>query len=82
MKKIFSSNGLRWMGVTILLLAYILVSQGVVDGQQIFYNAMNCFGSILMIVSSLLMKPKDFAVVAFNTVWVLIGVATIVSTLF
>lgn len=77
MRKVFSSTGLRWTGVTVLLAAYVLVSQEIVVGGGLIYNAMNCLGSTMMIASSLLMRPKDWAVVIFNTVWVVIGLLTI-----
>ena len=81
MTKLFSHSAIRWTGVTILLLAYILVSQGFIDGQGIIFNGLNCFGSLIMIANSLSMKPKDWAVAVFNMVWVLIAVVTMVRLL-
>lgn len=70
-------TGVRWAGVTILLLAYILVSQGFVDGKGLVFNATNCLGSILMIINSLSIRPRDWAVTVFNMVWVGISLFTI-----
>lgn len=78
MKKIFSSSGLRWMAVTILLASYVLVSQEIVPGGGVIFNGLSFLGSVLMITSSLMMKPKDWAVVVFNIVWATIGIVTIV----
>ncbi len=82
MKQILASTTVRWIAVAILLIAYVLVSQGLVPGQGIVFNGMNCLGSVLMIINSLSMKQKDWAVAVFNMVWVLIAVVTIAGTLF
>lgn len=79
MIKVFSNSGVRWTAVSILLLAYLLVSQGILEGQGIIFNSMNCFGSLLMIVNSLSIKPKDWAVAVFNMVWVAIAIVTIIK---
>jgi hypothetical protein len=82
MKHVFSSSGLRWIGVSILLVAYILVSRGVSSGVGLVYNGLTLLGSGFMIVSSVMMKPKDWAVVIFNLFWVTLSLWTIASILF
>jgi hypothetical protein len=82
MKKISSSNVLRWIGVSVLLLSYVLVSQGIVSGEGVIYNGLSFGGSAMMITSSLLMKPKDWAVIAFNCVWATLAIVTIVTYIF
>jgi hypothetical protein len=44
MKKISSSNVLRWIGVSVLLLSYVLVSQGIVSGEGVIYNGLSFGG--------------------------------------
>lgn len=76
-KRIFtwmvSSSGLRWIAVSFLLLAFVLVSFSVVPGDGVWYQLINITGSSLMIASCLMMKPKDWAVAIFNTIWILVG---------
>jgi hypothetical protein len=68
-----SSVGLRWLAVSVLLLAFILVSWGYIPGNGIWYQVINMAGSSLMIASCLIMKPKDWAVATFNMVWILVA---------
>lgn len=81
MEKILARSGFRWAAVTILFGAYILVSQGYISGQGIWFNGLNSLGSILLIVNSLAMKPRDYAVAVFNMVWLVIAIATVTSQL-
>ena len=81
MKKLFSSSTLLWVGISILLAAYILVSRGVATGVGLAYNGLTLLGSGFMIVSSLMMKPKDWAVVIFNLFWVTLALWTILGNL-
>jgi len=70
---IVSSQGLRWFAVSLLLLAYMLVAWGFVPGNGILNQILNISGSALMIASSLMMRPKDWAVAVFNIVWILVA---------
>jgi len=73
----FSHPAFRWLAVTILLVDYILVSQGLIDGKGVLFNALNGLGSIFLIVNSLSLRPKDWAVAVFNMVWLAIAIVTI-----
>ena len=82
-KKVFrwilSSTGLRWVAVSVLLLAFILVSWAIVPGNGVWYQIINMTGSALMIASCLKMKPsKDWAVASFNMVWILVALVALV----
>ena len=68
-----SANGLRWFAVSLLLLAFILVSWNITPGNSVWYQLINMTGSMLMIASCLKMKPKDWAVTTFNSVWILVA---------
>jgi hypothetical protein len=81
MKKFFSHTGVRWGAVIILLLAYLLVSQGLISGVGLVFNGLNCLGSMIMIANSLSLPKKDWPVAVFNVVWVLIAVVTMVGAL-
>lgn len=82
MKRLYSSTTLRWIGIAILLLAYVLVSRGVTMGIGLVYNGLTLLGSGFMIASSLMMKPKDWAVIIFNLFWVTLALWTILGYLF
>jgi len=71
------SQGLRWIAVSLLLLAYVLVSWNFIQGDGVLYQMINMIGSALMIVSCLMMKPKDWAVAVFNAVWILVALLTL-----
>jgi hypothetical protein len=71
---VISANGLRWIAVSVLLLAFILVSWSYIPGDGVWYQIINITGSALMIASCLKMKPKDWAVTTFNAVWILVAI--------
>ncbi|EKD52913.1 MAG: hypothetical protein ACD_61C00197G0004 [uncultured bacterium] len=81
MKKFLSHTGVRWAAVIILLLAYILVSQGLISGVGLVFNGLNCLGSLIMIANSLSLPKKDWPVAVFNVVWVLIALVTMAGAL-
>lgn len=77
----FAWSGFRWIAISILLVAYFLVSQQYVSGNSFAFNAINGFGSILLIVNSLSLKPKDWPVAVFNLIWTAISLAAIAKLL-
>lgn len=84
-KKLFnwavSANGLRWIAVSLLLLAFILVSWNFIQGNTVWYQVINAAGSTLMIASCLKLKPKDWAVATFNAVWILVALIALAHIL-
>lgn len=68
-----SATGLRWIAVSLLLLAFILVSWNFIQGNGVWYQLINVAGSTLMIASCMKMKPRDWAVATFNFVWILVA---------
>ena len=81
MRLILAHSGFRWAAVVILLAAYILVSQGYINGQGLVFNTMNSIGSVLLIANSLSMRPRDWAVAVFNMVWLAIAFVTIIAVI-
>lgn len=78
-RNFFSWPGFRWGAVILLLLAYGLVSQGYADGKGLVFNTINSAGSILLILNSLSLRPKDWAVGVFNMVWLGISLFAIIK---
>ena len=68
--------------MVLLLLAYVLASQGVVSAQGLIFNGVNCLGSLLMIVNSLAKEQQDWQVAVFNMVWVAIGLVTMMRVIY
>jgi len=77
MKIKLSWSGFRWFGVVIILASYFLVSQGYLGGKSVLFNAMNGIGSMFLIVNSWSLKPRDWAIIVFNVVWLTIAVVSI-----
>lgn len=79
--KLMAHPGIRWAAVSLLLVAYVLVSHGIVAGQGVIYNGINAIGSILLIANSLSAMPKDWAIAIFNMVWLGIAIVTVIAFL-
>jgi len=79
---LFAWSGFRWLAVTVLLVAYILVSNGYLDGKSVLFNVLNSTGSLLLVVNSLSIKPKDWAVAVFNLIWLGISIFAIFKSIF
>ena len=65
--------GFRWSAVITILIAYLLVSQGFVDGEGLLYNLLNGAGSFLLMVNSLTLTKRDWPVAVFNAAWLIIA---------
>lgn len=82
MKKFLGHGNVRWAAVVLLLLAYVLASQGLVSAEGVVFNGINCLGSLLMIANSLAKEQRDWQVAIFNMVWVAIGIVTMMRVFF
>jgi hypothetical protein len=61
-----------WLGATILLVAYGLVSYGSVSGRSIAYQALNALGGLLLAVNS--GWHRAWPSVLVNVIWTAIAV--------
>ncbi len=66
-----------WVGTVVLLVAYALVSRGVLAGHGARYQALNVAGSLLLGVNSLV--HGAWPSVGINGVWLVIGIATLTA---
>lgn len=64
-----------WAGALLILLAYLLLSTGRVEGQSRLYQAMNVVGAAGFIINGWAHHAIPSAVL--NVVWMGIGVATL-----
>lgn len=62
-----------WVGVVSLLVAYALVSARKLEGDAVWYQLMNAFGSVLLIINSLYYRA--YPSVGVNIAWV--GIALV-----
>lgn len=66
---------LGWMGSSLYLLAYALVSLRKVEGDSLLYQGMNIFAGVLLVIYTLSLGA--YATTGLNAVWVLIGFFTL-----
>ena len=70
---------LGWLGAGLLLLAYALVSRGVVAARSLRYQAMNVLGALLLALNSAV--NGAWPSVGLNTVWLVVGVVAVTGAL-
>ena len=60
-----------WVGAATLLIAYLLVSKGKVSAKTIFYQNLNIFGSLCLVINTY--YYGTISLVFLNAMWALIG---------
>ena len=68
-------EGAGWVGAVILLVAYVLVSSGSVNGRSVLYQALNAIASVLLGVNSAWHRAWPSALV--NVIWVGIAITAL-----
>jgi len=66
-----------WIGVLLILLAYGLLSFGVIDSGDFWYHVLNLVGALGIMVDAL--AVKNYQPVVLNIVWALIALYSIVK---
>lgn len=66
-----------WLGVFLILLAYILVSLGVIDAKAILYQLLNLIGSVGVVCISWLKRDKQPMVL--NIIWASIALFALIT---
>jgi hypothetical protein len=69
-------EGIGWLAALLILVAYLLLSLGKVDGRSRLYQCMNIAGAIGMIINSGWNGAIPSAVL--NAIWALIGLYALV----
>jgi hypothetical protein len=67
----FAVEAAGWIGAALILLAYLLLSMGKVDGQSPLYQGMNIVGAAGFIINGWWHGALPSAVL--NVIWMLIG---------
>jgi len=70
---------LGWLGVLLILFAFILTTFSIIDPKNIAYGFLNFFGALGIIVSSY--AKKDFQPVILNVVWLVVAAIGIARSL-
>lgn len=70
---------MRWLGIVLLLAAYILVSRGHITPQGDWFQGLNICGSLFLMATSLMLPKKDWPIALFNLFWVGIGVYNLLA---
>lgn len=73
-------NTFGWIGVALILLAFILTTFHIIDPSNIWYGVLNAIGALGIIVSSSM--KKDFQPVVLNVVWLVVAVVGIIIAIF
>jgi hypothetical protein len=74
-----SKEIIGWVGVLLILLAYILTTFGAIKSQELLYGFLNFFGAIGIITSSY--GKRDFQPMLLNVVWLIVAGAGIIRSL-
>jgi len=77
--KSLTINLFGWLGVAGVLLAYILLSFGIIGSRDLVYQLLNGVGAILLIIESA--WRKDYPFTFLNVVWSLVALVTIIQLL-
>ncbi|MFH1252961.1 MAG: hypothetical protein V1664_01360 [Candidatus Uhrbacteria bacterium] len=72
-------NTLGWIGVAGVLIAYALLSWGIVGAHDLVYQILNGVGAILLIIESA--WRKDYPFTFLNAVWAIIALVVIIQVL-
>ena len=66
-----------WLGMTLILIAYWLISSKRLEAKSIFYQMLNFLGAVGIVINGF--YHKAFPSLALNTVWALIALWAIIS---
>lgn len=69
---VIAVNVVGWIGMALLIGAYVLVTVGRITGPSLTFQLMNLFGGGLLMVNSAYYSAWPSA--ALNAVWIVIGV--------
>jgi lipid-A-disaccharide synthase-like uncharacterized protein len=73
------SQLIGYVGATLFVLSYFLLSYGKLHAGQPVYHLFNIFGALFLIINAL--NIKDMPTLFVNGVWLVIGVVTLMRIL-
>lgn len=69
-------EGIGWIGVLCIVIAYITVTLEVIEPSSFTYGLLNIFGSLGILLSSY--AKRDFQPILLNTIWIVVAIIGIV----
>lgn len=76
-KKLIEALG--WYGVAAILIAYTLLSFGILTSSDLLYQVFNLTGAICIIIDAL--AAKNYQPAVLNSIWFIVALIAIVKTL-
>jgi hypothetical protein len=73
------SEYVGWCGVTLILIAYMGVTFGVLKPETLLYGCINLVGALGIIISSY--TKRDFQPVVLNIIWLIVAVIGIIKSI-
>lgn len=77
MKKNLPNEIIDWSGVILILVAYGLMSFGVLSSNSLIYQGINVVGALAIAITSI--KKKDYEPGILNIIWTIIALIAIVN---
>lgn len=68
-----------WIGVSLVLFAYLLITLGTITPHNLWYGLMNLGGALGIILSSY--AKRDYQPVILNCIWLVIAIVAIVRSI-
>jgi len=69
-----------WIGMSIILLAYLLISFGALSPRSILYQMLNVVGSVGILYISF--KKRAYQPAILNVIWVIVALIAILAIIF
>ena len=64
-----------FLGMFLVLIAFTLLKLNKINHEELFYNILNLFGSLFLVLSAI--YSKTYAFVLLNSVWVVFSIVDI-----
>jgi hypothetical protein len=77
MKKNLPNEIIDWSGVILILVAYGLMSFGVLSSNSLIYQGINVVGALAIAITSI--KKKDYEPGILNIIWAVIALIAIIN---
>ncbi|MEI7603889.1 MAG: hypothetical protein WCJ19_02620 [bacterium] len=71
-----------WIGMIVLLLAYVLLSAGKLNSKSIIYHILNIIGSILITIFSYLLPNPAWPTMMLNIIFSLVGIFSVYKIIY
>jgi hypothetical protein len=73
------SEALGWYGVVAIVLAYVLLSFGIIPADNVWYQALNLTGAIGIVIDAL--NQKNYQPAVLNVIWAGVALIALVNIL-